>query len=225
LVKADEKTRARLDQYEASRVKNEVSSSSPFLEPSQLTPSFAQQTTEFLLRAKDELTAIIDRMNSGDIPSTSTLSSNATPSSSRPTERTLSHLQDLAPEDLPDSSREIITSEIALFRDRAAKRAAEKKEMEAQLEARRYGAGGQGGGGPTVNGRSQGTGWGPRGGQHQADPQSYNKPIGFIAAGGEADKSEAVVEAPVPEIDDAQRERERAEKAHREDEFLFRDVS
>lgn len=167
-----------------------------------------------MLQAKDDLAAIIVRMNAGDLPSTSTLSNDQ--SSANPTSggRSLAHLQDLDAQDLPEQHREIVTSEIALFRERAAKRAAEKAQMEAQMEARRNS-------GPAAQ---QNRGWGPRGGASPSvDPQSYNKPIGFVGQGQGAEvKQEAAAE---PVIDDAQRERERAEREHRQAQVMFEDVS
>lgn len=154
-------------------------------------------------------------MKAGDLPSSSTPSNTSAPHPSGG--RSLSHLQDLDAQDLPEQHREIVTSEIALFRQRAEKRAAEKKEMEAQMEARRHAPAPSGG-----NSGQQNRGWGPRGGAAPGvvDPQSYNKPIGFVQPG--AEKQAAPAE---PVIDDAQRERERAERAHREAQALFEDVS
>jgi RNA-binding protein 25 len=48
------------------------------------------------------------------------------------------HLQDLGPDDLPEESRGLITSEIALFRERAAKREEQKKLAEANRQRSRY---------------------------------------------------------------------------------------
>lgn len=155
-------------------------------------------------------------MNAGDLPSTSSLSGD---NSSAPQQsaggRSDAHLHDLEVEDLPEQHREIVTSEIALFRERAAKRAAEKAQMEAQMESRRQP--------PTGPSAQQNRGWGPSGGAPPVnDPQSYNKPIGFVGQGGAELKPDAPAE---PIIDDAQRERERAERAHREAETMFLDVS
>lgn len=114
------------------------------------------------------------------------------------------HLRDLAPDELPEESRGLITSEIALFRERAmkreeaarqaeAKRNAARKQAEEQQRAfvmrqdrnDRY-ASPQGGGDyrsqpPT---RSQREFDDPRQQQRDSfqDPQSYNRPVGFVAS-------------------------------------------
>ncbi|KAI5481570.1 hypothetical protein MNV49_002796 [Pseudohyphozyma bogoriensis] len=212
-LKADEKTTARLNEYKATRVKSE-------------------QTDEYALQVRGDLESIVKLMRRGDAPSTSTLSSDAP---GQPTQQGRDrHLQDLAPEDLPENSREVITSEIALFRERAAKKAAEKKEYEALMEqARRnqsQGGNRQQGG---QRGQQGGNNWGPRGGQNQqqqqVDPQSYNKPIGFVAAGGpQAGGSQDEVKRDannVPVFDDEERERDRLARDRREAEAMFRDVS
>lgn len=153
-------------------------------------------------------------MNAGDLPTTSSLSGEQS-SAPQPSSggRSLSHLQDLDAEDLPEQHREIVTSEIALFRERAAKLEAEKRERDAQRESRSA---------PTGPAAQQNRGWGPRGAPPADDPQSYNKPIGFVSQGGAEVKPNVATE---PVIDDAQRERERAERAHREAEAMFLDVS
>lgn len=176
-------------------------------------------------------------MASGSAPATSTLSSSApTSSTSGRPERSNAHLQDLAPEDLPEDSRVVITSEIALFRESAQRRAKEKEDANLAAEARRLGnmrsgssgvpsgPSGMGGGayrpqGNVNNGNAGG--WGTRGGM--MDPQSYNQPIGFVAPGGAAAVKTEEGAAPVP-LDDAQVERNRAERAHRDREAAFRDV-
>lgn len=211
LVKADEKTQARLSTYEESRVKNEVRCVERWSCASQLTltPTL-QQTAEYISRAQEDLAAIISRMNAGDTPSTSALDSADAAGSQGQGARIPSHLQDLAPEELPENHREMITGEIAIFRERAAKLAAEKRQREQQRDMGRGGPSG-----PTPSGN----GWGSRGGQ--PDPQSYNKPIAFAGAGQVKQEDKAVE----PVIDDAQRERERAERAFKEAEYAFKDVS
>ena len=183
----------------------------------------SQQTEEFLLRAKDDLDAIVRLMKSGEAPATSTIAPTDSPSRGPP-ERVLTHLQDLAPEDLPEQQREVITGEIALFRERAAKRAAEKKELEAQMEARRTSnAISRNNGSQQQQQQQQNSGWGARGGPPQQDPQSYNKPIGFVAGGVKREDAPADVKPPGPT--DEERERERLERERREAEAMYRDVS
>ncbi|KAM0754808.1 hypothetical protein T439DRAFT_377233 [Meredithblackwellia eburnea MCA 4105] len=205
LIKADDKTRARLDQYETGRVKTE-------------------ETAEFLQRAKDDLEDIVRLMKSGEPPVTSTLSGPA--DRQRGPDRPFAHLQDLAPEDLPETQREVITSEIALFRERSAKRAAEKKEQERQMEQKRLAAAAQRNSAAVPGQQNSNNGWGPRGGSNGAaagavDPQSYNKPIGFVAGTGSRG-AENVESAPTGPTDEEQ-ERSRLERERREAENMFRD--
>lgn len=188
---------------------------------SSLSPSLAQQTAEFLLRAKEDLEAIVRLMRTGDAPATSSFAStNPTPAlPAPPTRNTPSHLQDLVAEDLPDASRGIITSEIALFRERAAQRAKEQKEQDLAAEMRRHAPQSDMSRAP----QQQGNAWGSRGGQQ--DPQSYNKPIGFVGAGTAVGAAkEADARPSPPPVDEALQERERAQRAQREAEALFRDV-
>ncbi|GAA5830496.1 hypothetical protein JCM5353_007191 [Sporobolomyces roseus] len=128
LVKADEKTRARLDEYEKTRVLSESNS-------------------DMTLQAKEDLTSIISRISAGDAIPTSGASLSSAPSSSphpdpqsdalSEANRLANHLRDLAPEDLPDSQRAVTMSSIAAFRERAAKKQNEKRELDRQIEERR----------------------------------------------------------------------------------------
>lgn len=148
----------------------------------------------------------------------------------------MTHLQDLAPEDLPETSREVITSEIALFRVRALRHAEEKKRMDALADLKRNGgrnlnqqqhAQAQSPGGFR---QQQGKGWVPRGPaaqQNAQDPQSFNKPVGFVAADGSSGAPAGPAKAEVraaPTISDEDRERDRAAKERREADAMYRDV-
>lgn len=160
-------------------------------------------------------------MKSGDAPATSTISNDPNINSNG-RERPTSHLQDLAPEDLPVENRGIITSEIALFRESAAKRAAEKKRLEQEQEARRNASRANQAPSGGVRPQSQqepGNGWGARG---QVDPQSYNKPVGFIAAGTSISDSNPLTTV---KLSDADNERARIEQSKRASEANLRDVS
>jgi hypothetical protein len=181
---------------------------------------------------------IIKLIQRGEAPGTSNLASAAGQRGRPDIGIAGRYLQDLAPEDIPENQRQVITSEIAQFRERAAKKAAEKRAAE---EARRAshsaayragsGGGGQGGRGqmsPAV----QQNGWGPRGGQQQQapeDPQSYNKPIGFVASGSKASPGTPVVKEEVdpnapPVFHDEQKERERQAKERHQNEIAFNEM-
>lgn len=136
-------------------------------------------------------------------------------------EKLAAHLRDLAPEDLPDSQRETTLNSIAAFRERSMKKQTERRELDRQIEERRQ---------AMIQKRTR-----EQQQQQQqrssvsastttpaVDPQSFNQPIGFVAQGGEQTHTGEGVE---PEIDDAKRERERAEQEHRQQENIFKDVS
>lgn len=110
------------------------------------------------------------------------------------------HLQDLAPEDLPEESRGLITREIQFFRERAiSKRGDAEKSKEQRDRAGRDGGSGSPAGprgfGTANNhkagyGSSNSTPMGPRGSATGTsgspvsnDPQSFNRPMGFVRAG------------------------------------------
>ncbi|GAA5886101.1 hypothetical protein JCM5296_007089 [Sporobolomyces johnsonii] len=194
LVKADEKTRARLDEYEQGRTNADLTQ-----------------------QARDDLSAILARIAAGDSLSAAPAAPSVD-SSSNPSVHVPNHLKDLAPEDLPENQRENTLSSIALFRERAMKKAQEKKELERQIEERRKAM--------IANKVQQrptptpptGATMGEQAGS--PDPQSFNKPVSFVQAGPSAGSP---VVQPEPEIDDARRERERAEREHRQAEAVFRD--
>ncbi|GAA5903551.1 Snu71p [Sporobolomyces salmoneus] len=216
LVKADEKTRARLDEYEKTRV-------------------LSESTSDLTLQAQQDLSSIVSRIALGDsVPlpgSTSDPSSSSLPAAGKPeselteAERLALHLKDLAPEDLPDSQRETTLSSIAAFRERSMKKQTERRELDRQIEERRQGM---------LQRKAQqqvrrpsgsvsttmGTPTGPAAQQGVArlDPQSFNQPIGFVAQEGPSQAGQGA-----PEIDDARRERERAEQEYRQQEQIFKD--
>ena len=190
------------------------------------------------LQAKDDLTSIISRISAGDAIPPSGASLSSLPSSSphpdsqsdalSEANRLANHLRDLAPEDLPDSQRAVTMSSIAAFRERAAKKQNDKRELDRQIEERRqsmmqnrrnqqnhYGQQTQQQQQPPSGpGNSYGGGGGS---QQQMDPQSFNQNVAFVKENQQAQ--------PEPEIDDAKRERERAEMEHRQQEGIFREVS
>ncbi|GAA6037221.1 hypothetical protein JCM8097_008628 [Rhodosporidiobolus ruineniae] len=122
LVKADEKTRARLDEYEKGRVASETNS-------------------DLTQQAKDDLEAILRRIAAGDPATAALLPADASPSddASGATRgpKIPNHLKDLAPEDLPENHRQNTLSEISKFRERAVKKAVDRHELNLQAEERR----------------------------------------------------------------------------------------
>ncbi|GAA6011306.1 hypothetical protein JCM10207_008293 [Rhodosporidiobolus poonsookiae] len=114
LVKADDKTRARLDEYEKGRANADL--------------------TE---QAKEDLSNIQKRIAAGDPVSASLTAPDDEPASDRGP-RIPQHLKDLAPEDLPEAHRTNTLSEISKFRERAVKKAIDKHELNRQIEERRH---------------------------------------------------------------------------------------
>ncbi|KAL7007880.1 hypothetical protein EMMF5_002527 [Cystobasidiomycetes sp. EMM_F5] len=109
-VKADAKVRARLDEYETSRMKD----------------SRIENQTAFAKDQLDEILAAIRKNpTEGQDDGEEELNADGTRSYRVP-----AHLQDLAPGDLPEESRGLITREIAFFRESAAKREAAAKQAE-----------------------------------------------------------------------------------------------
>ncbi|MBW0472873.1 hypothetical protein O181_012588 [Austropuccinia psidii MF-1] len=188
MVKPDDKTKARLDTYESTRIKTD-------------------QDAELDAQAIERLEGLISQMKDPDIlaatasdpNSTNNLNNgNGTPSSKK---NSAAHLQDLAPEDLPEESRGTITREIQFFRERAiSKRGdAEKAAKEREKSNREAGSGspiGPRGYGSsntkTAYGSSNNTPMGPRANTNPTsttsssnsnDPQSFNRPMGFVRAG------------------------------------------
>jgi RNA-binding protein 25 len=126
------------------------------------------------------------------------------------------HLHDLQEADLPETQRGLVISEIAQFRERAARREREKvREVRDAMpvlappsgpKQREWGRP-QHGNGQEVQGRAVGAG-----------PQSYDKPVGFVPAGEErqlAGKGQKT---------DEELEAERKEARRKDEESSFRDV-
>lgn len=151
------------------------------------------------------------------------------------------HLRDLQENDLPENQRGLVISEIALFRERAAKREKDKANAERDKHniGRSAGVGGFSGAGnmssvpsgpkERVWGRPAAAGARQPSSSHQNPPQQsgwgdgaqgYNKPVGFVK-GESADQSRL---AGGNEKTDEELERDRREARRREEDESFRDV-
>lgn len=180
-------------------------------------------------QAKGDLANILSRIASGD-PVTSHDDPTGNASDRKP--RIPQHLKDLAPEDLPESHRDNTLSSIAQFRQAAVKKAQAKHDLDRQIEERRQAA--------IVNSVRQqhqvarpgpagspplgpGTGASPSPGAPATpqDPQSLNRPVAFVAG---TSTGAAAPLKPLSELDDAKRERDRAEREYRQAEAVFRNV-
>lgn len=125
------------------------------------------------------------------------------------------HLHDLQEADLPETQRGLVISEIALFRERSAKRERERMIRE-QPSATLVPAGpkqrewGKSQTGPYQT-PQQGIGKGP---------QSYDKPVGFVKGSDEGGSLASRIQKTDEEL-----EEERREARRRDEDNSFRDVS
>lgn len=140
------------------------------------------------------------------------------------------HLHDLQEAELPEAQRGLVISEIALFRERAAKREREKLNSERErgmafgITSAFNGRGAPGAKGPPnapsgpkerVWGRGQGTQQAGQQGGYGQGAQGYNKPVGFVQGQSEGDGGKT----------DEQREQDRKEARARDENESFKDVS
>jgi RNA-binding protein 25 len=192
----------------------------------QIEPS--QDDAELLRQTRDKLTEVLETMRD---PGARATPSQA-PDPNKP--RLHSHLQDLGPEDLPEESRGLITREIAFFRERAAKKEADRLHQEQERERSTsfernsgsfaapggrgaFGTGRGSAGSPQVNNQRQH----PVGqGSPISDPQGYGKPVGFVRASDQSGSPSRGNQATDEEL-----ETERQERRRRDAEMAFRDVS
>ncbi|KAL4080580.1 hypothetical protein J3A83DRAFT_4200622 [Scleroderma citrinum] len=200
LIKADEKTKLFLDAYSAQKMKTDTEE------------AMSQQ-------ARQKITALVD-----DITRTSQDAANR---GLIDKERYIipPHLHDLQEADLPEGQRGLVISEIAQFRERAAKREREKvREVKESIphilasatpsgpKMREWGKPQQQQASPSSAGKGQ---------QGQAKgPQSYNKPVGFVKAEDSAGAMGALSGGPKT---DEEMERERKEARRRDEELSFKD--
>lgn len=199
LVKADEKTRLFLEGFKAHRV-----------------PTDADETAQAQAKATiDKFVADIYRVSQEE-----------TNSGRLDKEKYVipPHLHDLQEADLPETQRGLVISEIAQFRERAAKREREKmRDVRESIpvltsipsgpKAREWGKPqGQTGPSSPVGSKSQGFGKGAQG---------YNKPVGFVR--GEDDGQAMEEPQTSKNKTDEELEAERKETRRREEELSFRD--
>lgn len=148
------------------------------------------------------------------------------------------HLKDLQEADLPENQRGIVLSEIAQFRERAAKK--EKDKMERDRERLGPGPGRHPPSGPAApQGPRHQREWGkPQGQSGPSTPtgpdqqrwghtsQGYNgKPSGFVRGSEDVQMTSPDKLAEETEKSDEDLERERRQVRARQEEISFRDVS
>lgn len=183
-VKADEKTRSFLAEYEKSSMR---------MESDDQVDTAARERVSNIVRALNDptadLVAIIGQSAAPDVENPKNLSD--------PYE-VPEHLRDLDEQELPENQRAVVMDSIAMFRDRNAMREAEKRKQEEQREAARMAhlQQSRSAAGPSQQAPSPSTSqppgmrqWGSR---QEPDrdavrpigdgPQAYNKPVGFAKA-------------------------------------------
>ncbi len=215
-MKPDEKTRLLLEGYKAHHISTDVSSIYFWVV---CVNGYFQADTTITQQAKgkiDELLADIHRV-----------SQEATSNGLLDKEKYVipPHLHDLQEADLPETQRGLVISEIAQFRERAAKREREKmrdvrdsipvlSNVPSGPKAREWGKSqGQPGSSP-VSSKHPGFGKGAQG---------YNKPVGFVKS--EEDSHAADEAQAAKNKTDEELEAERKEARRMEEELSFRDVS
>ncbi|PPQ78720.1 hypothetical protein CVT25_010723 [Psilocybe cyanescens] len=200
LVKADEKTRAYLDSYSAQQMNTD-----------------AEEAIKKEAKAKiDEYVADINRV-----------SQDAANSGLIDKEKYIipPHLHDLQEADLPETQRGLVISEIAQFRERAAKREREKmRDVRENM--------------PSMSGAPSGPKvreWGkPQTHESSASAskqqgfgkgaQGYSKPVGFVKAeDGRAGKDPLSYDEERPRKTDEELEADRKEQRRQEEELSYKD--
>ncbi|KAJ8583591.1 hypothetical protein M405DRAFT_828324 [Rhizopogon salebrosus TDB-379] len=205
LIKADEKTRLFLDAYSAQKMKTD-----------------ADET--MLQQAKARVDELVTEINQ--------LSQEAANSGLLDKEKYVipPHLHDLQEADLPETQRGLVISEIAQFRERAAKREREKmrdvRDSMPQLAPTPSGPKVREWGKPQTPSSPQGHPGKPGGGGRGKD-MGYNKPVGFVKAeDGAAALGSSGDDRSMPGKStktDEELEKDRKENRRREEEVSFRD--
>jgi RNA-binding protein 25 len=216
-VKADDKTRAFLDEYEQMMSRTDADD-------------------QLELSAIKSITAILQALTQGlplpAIASTAMTGANSLPSApldalpSKPVNPSgdpyavPAHLHDLASDELPEESREVVLDQIASFRQQSAEREKAKKAMEEEKERRRIEMmvqnqaamkAREAAGGARERELAIQKGREREREREQAfirggDAQSYNKPIGFVAGRQEKERTDE-------EEEEARQERRRRDQA------------
>ncbi|KAI9454063.1 hypothetical protein BJY52DRAFT_1286106 [Lactarius psammicola] len=198
LVKADEKTKVFLDAYQAQRMQTNADE-------------------EALQTAKIHVTKLINDINR--------ISQEAANNGLLDKERYVipPHLHDLQEADLPETQRGLVISEIAQFRERAAKREREKlRDVRAAVPNLSAQASPSG---PKVRewGKAQGTADSREPAALGTDPQQgFSKPVGFVKAGSRERDDERQVPGKTAKTDE-ELEQDRKEARRRDEENSFRD--
>ncbi|KAI9566278.1 hypothetical protein HD554DRAFT_2119014 [Boletus coccyginus] len=199
LIKADEKTKLFLDAYSAQKMKTDTDE------------AMTQQ-------AKAKVNGLVEEINR--------TSQDAANNGLLDKEKYVipPHLHDLQEADLPETQRGLVISEIAQFRERAAKREREKvREVRESIpNLLTTVPSGPKWGKPQSQQPSQST---PGKGQQTQGkgPQSYSKPVGFVKAEDAGAATGSLDERSKGPKSDEEMERDRKDARRRDEEVSFKD--
>lgn len=191
LVKADEKTKAFVDQYTADRGDNRA------------TDEEHRDTT-----GKEAIASFVETLRRPDVLS---LFPDAGAAPGARQGGVAAHLKDLPPEDLPEEHRSSVLGEIDKFRQASAAREDEKRRREQIMERERLA-------GPSSSSPAYPSG--PSGMRDPRDPQSYNHGApSFVRPNGAAAPAPPPIrrEDMDPEAADAEEEQRRISSKHRDE--------
>lgn len=198
LVKADEKTRVALEMYSNSRM---------------ITDADEAQNA----RARTRIAELVQAINQ--------TSEDATNKGLLDREKYVipPHLHDLQEADLPETQRGLVISEIAQFRERAAKKEREKlREQSLSISALPNGPKQREWGKPQAGSKERETSTPPKQTGMGTGAQGYSKPVNFVKSeNGKIGEEEHSGTAP-PKTDE-ELEEERKEARRREEDLSFRD--
>ncbi|EPQ25915.1 uncharacterized protein PFL1_06589 [Pseudozyma flocculosa PF-1] len=181
VVKADEKTKKFLEQYEQTRIATDSDEKDEVDAGSAVEKLIKQMATEAAAGGDN--------------------------TESRPAYEVPAHLKDLPPEELPEEHRGSVLSEIEQFRQAAAAREEATRRREVELEQQRAAERARRAGQQQQQQQQQGHQPGHANGRSQ-DPQSYQRPVGFVPASHDQ-RPESDLE---PEELDELQERKRRER-------------
>ncbi|KAG9308856.1 hypothetical protein JVU11DRAFT_11486 [Chiua virens] len=200
LIKADEKTKLFLDAYSAQKMKTDADEA-------------------MMQQARAKVNEFVEEINR--------TSQDAANNGLLDKEKYVipPHLHDLQEADLPETQRGLVISEIAQFRERAAKREREKvrevrESIPNLLSSTPSGPKSRDWGKPQSQQPSQST---PGKGQQGKGPQGYGKPVGFVKAEDAGAATGALDDRSKGPKTDEEMERERKDARRRDEEVSFKD--
>jgi RNA-binding protein 25 len=235
VVKADEKTRAFLDEFEELNLRTDVSPPFPFAATG---ADPAQHDDELDASAKTRIGNIVRALHDPSADLAAVIGQSAAPDVKEEDKHqdlyvVPDHLKDLDASELPENQRSVVMGQIASFREASAKREAEKRRHDENLDVRKqammgssvpYGRTPYQGPPPARNWASPGSGASasPVPQQQQPrpmgdGPQGYHQPVGFV-------KAQTVQGKAVEERTDEEVEQMRVAEQQRQKANMLREV-